>query len=118
MQLIGHGLQIGAQPGEAVQLPVQLADPPAEQRLGRFTRAPARIPDIQQSGYLGQPEAQPLATLDKVHAVCGAGRIQPVARGGPVRRWEQARALVVAERIGGDTDSLGQLANFQRLRRL
>jgi hypothetical protein len=68
-----HGDQLGAQPGQAGQLGVDLGDAPAQQHLGRLAGTHAGIPDGEQVPDLPQAQPEPRALWMKCSRSMAAG---------------------------------------------
>src|SRR5205085_7919775 len=66
-----HVLDVAAQPGEGVHLPVELAQPVLEQRTGMPARAHALLADLHELADLVEAQAEPLGALDEAHVVDG-----------------------------------------------
>ncbi len=54
-----------------------------------------------------------MAALDEAQSVDGARLVGPIAGRGALGGRQEPGALVVADRVGGDTDGLGQLGDSQ-----
>jgi len=96
--LFDHPGQLAPDRLEFGDLGVDLGHAGAQQRLTVPAGAQALVADGQQLGDLPQPQADPLGALDEPKPLDRGLLVLAVAGRGPLRRWEQPQALVVAHR--------------------